>query len=221
VEQLLAFELPRLRFLSRHKKDKISSAQYTFLVQPLHDDGVTNSTDLFNMAPMKRKGDTANVADTKEARKKVRVVAEGESKALKPARGSNSASTTHTKRTPSETHKSANQPLKSSIFREEEASFPRGGGSILTPLEKKQIQAQANRDVLFEQQSLGQQDRLCSDDENEEQDRGPSKSVERARKSRRSSKSRPTRDTEPAGVKVESLNFKVRAFRGDNKLPRG
>src|ERR1700712_1393200 len=36
---------------------------------------------------------------------------------------------------------------------DEEAAFPRGGASLLTPLEHKQIQIEATRDVLFEQQS--------------------------------------------------------------------
>ena len=33
----------------------------------------------------------------------------------------------------------------------EEAPFPRGGASVLTPLEYKQIKIQAKKDVLFEQ----------------------------------------------------------------------
>ncbi|KAJ4362538.1 rRNA biogenesis protein rrp5 [Neocucurbitaria cava] len=38
-----------------------------------------------------------------------------------------------------------------SVFKDEETSFPRGGASVLTPLEHKQIQIKANQDVLFEQ----------------------------------------------------------------------
>ena len=38
-----------------------------------------------------------------------------------------------------------------SVFKDEEKSFPRGGASVLTPLEHKQIQIKANQDVLFEQ----------------------------------------------------------------------
>ena len=41
---------------------------------------------------------------------------------------------------------------KISKVREEEVAFPRGGASILTPLEHKQIQIEASRDVLFKQQ---------------------------------------------------------------------
>ncbi|KAL8725782.1 MAG: hypothetical protein Q9181_006288 [Wetmoreana brouardii] len=37
------------------------------------------------------------------------------------------------------------------ILPKEEPSFPRGGASVLTPLEQKQIQIQAKNDVLFEQ----------------------------------------------------------------------
>ncbi|KAL8715383.1 MAG: hypothetical protein Q9220_000716 [cf. Caloplaca sp. 1 TL-2023] len=36
-------------------------------------------------------------------------------------------------------------------LRKEEISFPRGGGSVLTPLEQKQINIQAKNDALFEQ----------------------------------------------------------------------
>ncbi|KAF1938499.1 nucleic acid-binding protein [Clathrospora elynae] len=42
-------------------------------------------------------------------------------------------------------------PPKPSVFKDEEKSFPRGGASVLTPLEHKQIQIKANQDVLFEQ----------------------------------------------------------------------
>ncbi|KAK8123488.1 hypothetical protein PG999_003406 [Apiospora kogelbergensis] len=42
---------------------------------------------------------------------------------------------------------------KLSKLKEEEPLFPRGGGSVLTPLEHKQIQVQARQDVLFEQES--------------------------------------------------------------------
>lgn len=43
------------------------------------------------------------------------------------------------------------KPAKSSLLQTEERAFPRGGASVLTPLEHKQIKIQAERDVLFEQ----------------------------------------------------------------------
>ena len=43
------------------------------------------------------------------------------------------------------------KPLQKSLLISEEKAFPRGGASILTPLERKQVQLQAEKDVLFEQ----------------------------------------------------------------------
>jgi rRNA biogenesis protein RRP5 len=45
------------------------------------------------------------------------------------------------------------KPLVKSVLLQEERSFPRGGASVLTPIEQKQIEARAERDVLFEQQT--------------------------------------------------------------------
>ena len=45
--------------------------------------------------------------------------------------------------------------VNSTILDDEERAFPRGGGSVLTPLEQRQIQIQATRDVLFEEKSQG------------------------------------------------------------------
>jgi rRNA biogenesis protein RRP5 len=40
-----------------------------------------------------------------------------------------------------------------SRLKDDDKLFPRGGGSVLSPLEQKQIQLQARNDVLFEQES--------------------------------------------------------------------
>ena len=56
----------------------------------------------------------------------------------------------------SSTAKPASAPIhvpKISKLKEEEAAFPRGGASVLTPLEHKQINIDATRDVLFEQEA--------------------------------------------------------------------
>ena len=86
-------------------------------------------------------------------------------------------------------------PAVVSKLKEEEPLFPRGGGSVLTPLEQKQISIQAKKDVLFEEQSEGGK-------------KGDTAARKRRRKSRAGEAG-----TEPAkdedAVKVESLNFKV------------
>lgn len=81
-----------------------------------------------------------------------------------------------------------------SKLKEEEPMFPRGGGSVLTPLEQKQISIQAKKDVLFEEQSAGK--------------KGDKAAKKKRRKSRADeTATRPTKDED--AVKVESLNFKV------------
>jgi rRNA biogenesis protein RRP5 len=80
-------------------------------------------------------------------------------------------------------------------LKEEEPLFPRGGGSVLTPLEQKQISIQAKKDVLFEEHSAAQ--------------KGEKASRKKRRKSRADETAdKPTKDDD--AVKIESLNFKVR-----------
>lgn len=95
-------------------------------------------------------------------------------------------------------------------LKEEEPLFPRGGGSVLTPLEQKQIQIQAKKDVLFEE---------ASGKKGDKGDKGDKGSKRKKRKSRvDEAAEKPIRDED--AVKVESLNFKVglgpgcRGYRG-------
>ncbi|KAF2468899.1 nucleic acid-binding protein [Lindgomyces ingoldianus] len=83
---------------------------------------------------------------------------------------------------------------QASVLKNEERSFPRGGASVLTPLEHKQIQIKANQDVLFEQSGLkrGGADGLS--------DEGSEAGVEEsppASKKRRSKKSKKSHLVEP------------------------
>lgn len=86
------------------------------------------------MATTKRKA----VVDEKP-NKKIKATKE----ASKPAKAAQSKSEDSTER----------RPAPKSILQQEERAFPRGGASVLTPLEQKQIKNQADRDVLFEQQT--------------------------------------------------------------------
>ncbi|KAK3295771.1 uncharacterized protein B0H64DRAFT_432451 [Chaetomium fimeti] len=80
-----------------------------------------------------------------------------------------------------------------SKLKEEEPLFPRGGGSVLTPLEQKQISIQAKKDVLFEEQSEGK--------------KGDNSARRKRRKSRAAEAGTGDSKDEDA-VKVEGLNFK-------------
>lgn len=96
-----------------------------------------------------------------------------------------------------------------SIFKDEETAFPRGGASVLTPLEHKQIQIKATQDVLFEQAGgikRGGDDGLSdqgSDTAEEER--------KKAAKKRKSKKSKTAQDEEvkEPKVKAEGLTAKV------------
>ncbi|CAK7210616.1 rRNA bioproteinsis protein rrp5 [Sporothrix curviconia] len=80
-----------------------------------------------------------------------------------------------------------------SRLKEDEPLFPRGGGSVLTPLEYKQIQVQAKSDALFDQHADG--------NKAEAQAKKKQKSK---RKHDDSTAAKPADDS----VKIESLNFK-------------
>lgn len=89
-------------------------------------------------------------------------------------------------------------PAKSTLLKEEEPMFPRGGASVLTPLEYKQIQVQAKNDALFEEQSGKATAKKAGEKEGKQ------------KKSKKRSKSDDTPAKPDAdAVKVESLNFKV------------
>ncbi|RKF63734.1 rRNA biogenesis protein rrp5 [Golovinomyces cichoracearum] len=84
----------------------------------------------------------------------------------------------------------------------EESAFPRGGGSILTPLEHKQIQIQASRDVLFENQ-----DNELSEAYNGNRDK-INKRPRTNTKSRKNLKDDFSTEVDEKTSRIESLNFK-------------
>ncbi|KAG0648782.1 U3 small nucleolar RNA-associated rrp5 [Hyphodiscus hymeniophilus] len=85
--------------------------------------------------------------------------------------------------------------------REEEIAFPRGGASVLTPLEHKQIQIEATRDVLFEQQG-GK-----SKPDTEGEDGGV---VRKAKKTKTKKGKKEIGETEPTedSIAIEGLSYK-------------
>lgn len=116
---------------------------------------------------------------------------------------------------PSKKPKSGSSKAESvSLLRAEEPAFPRGGASVLTPLEHKQIQSQATRDVLFEQKTGKRHSGIESGDEENDSDEAteePNAAKSNVpRKSRSKAKDKKTSNThEKHGMRVESLSYKV------------
>lgn len=102
---------------------------------------------------------------------------------------------------------------KTPLLQDEEAPFPRGGASVLTPLEHKQIQVQAKQDVLFEQTTGRKAPRNeFGDQENQElsEENPDATPLPRAKKSRGASKTkRAPKPTEEKPLRIESLSYKV------------
>lgn len=101
---------------------------------------------------------------------------------------------------------------KQSIFKDEEKAFPRGGASVLTPLEHKQIQIKANQDVLFEQAGVKRTsggDDDFSDMGSGDEEQATSKSAKK-RPAKKGKKSQEEGDKEQT-VRVEGLSYKVRS----------
>ena len=114
---------------------------------------------------------------------------------------------------PEKKHKSSNSTQKLSVLRAEEPAFPRGGASILTPLEHKQIQIQAKQDVLFEQNTGKKKSRNnVEDEENDEDNLDQISGFTKKSKSKlkpRDKKSKKKSDVQDAAVRIEGLSYKV------------
>ena len=98
------------------------------------------------------------------------------------------------------------RPLPKSLLQQEERAFPRGGASILTPIEHKQIKAQAERDVLFEQQTGRRADGEKENDELFENETTSAPAKKKHKKRRQSSdvEAKP----ELPVVKIHGLSYK-------------
>lgn len=94
-----------------------------------------------------------------------------------------------------------------SVLKEEEALFPRGGGSVLTPLEQKQIQLEAKADALKEEFDTGGKPVT-----KKKRSASLKKSADKADKK---TETKPDEDS----VKIESLNFKVWKFIRHSSAP--
>ncbi|ROV95031.1 hypothetical protein VPNG_09463 [Cytospora leucostoma] len=103
------------------------------------------------MSTLKRKGAPSGTAPTKDTKPTTTETRPSKKvKSDKPVKNEDKKGSKITDKKPTE--KSA--PSAPAIARkEEEPLFPRGGGSVLTPLEHRQITIQAKQDALFEEES--------------------------------------------------------------------
>ncbi|EEQ35173.1 rRNA biobiogenesis protein rrp5 [Microsporum canis] len=162
------------------------------------------------MAQIKRKGHGQEDVGTSAPKKKTKVDAKelnGASKSKKPKEHKEPKEASKASKSDTSTAPKA-API--SILRDEQPAFPRGGNSVLTPLERKQIQIQATKDVLFEQNGKNGAEFANSDDEGSMKELEDKKDTYTKPKKRKA-KSTKAKD-EPAaakqGVKVESLTYK-------------
>lgn len=108
-----------------------------------------------------------------------------------------------------------------SIFKDEEKSFPRGGASLLTPLEHKQIQIKANQDVLFEQtgqKKRGGDEGLSDDGSDFDAEDGDAAKSSKKRKSKKT-KAAAGEEEHVQKIKAEGLTFKVCKSRNGSHRP--
>ena len=110
-------------------------------------------------------------------------------------------------------HKPSSPTQKLAVLRAEEPAFPRGGASILTPLEHKQIQIQAKQDVLFEQNTGKKKPQNNvehgeNDEDNLDLTSGPKKKS-KSKPKPRDKKSKNNGAVEEAAVRIEGLSYKV------------
>ncbi|RMJ27532.1 hypothetical protein PHISP_01589 [Aspergillus sp. HF37] len=160
------------------------------------------------MAPVKRKGNAAEEAAARQPPKRVRVGAEEHKSDQKKQK--TKSTDDKPKPSPNEGHEAS----ELTVLRDDEASFPRGGASVLTPLERKQIHVQAAKDVLFEQKgSKKPSDDVGDDDEEEDVKMDNADDTAAAVKMPRKRKTKGKKNaehpaSEPQGVRIEGLSFK-------------
>ena len=114
---------------------------------------------------------------------------------------------------PEKRAKSSKPTSSKLIAPKEEPAFQRGGASILTPLEQKQIQIQATEDAFFEQ-STGQKARNTEfgDDENEEDadsERGKLTARPKANSKAKRKRAVGADKGEAGGLRIEGLSYKA------------
>lgn len=149
-----------------------------------------------SMAPIKRKAGADERPLKKAKSGKVddekKLIQKGLAKAGKPAKAQEDAA-------------GERKPVAKTLLSQEETSFPRGGASVLTAIEKKQIEARAERDVLFEQQTGQKPARREGDDDFfSEEDEAAAPKSSKKKKGKQGSGLK----IAGSGIKIQSLSYK-------------
>ncbi|KAK5997594.1 rRNA biogenesis protein rrp5 [Cladobotryum mycophilum] len=116
-----------------------------------------------------------------------------EARPSKEASGKDAKAASKTSRKPVGTSEERAKAPIVSLLKDEEPIFPRGGGSVLTPLEQKQIQIEAKADARREEEfNVG----------------GKTEKKKKRKSAIKSDKKADKKSEEEDSIKVESLNFK-------------
>jgi len=166
------------------------------------------------MAPIKRKGGPDTESHPHNPKTRAPTVDDRLSKKRKTSQTIQASKTSvPSRRADDGVSKLENRSSTLSVLGAEEPSFPRGGASLLTPLEHKQIQIDATRDVLFEQQSSEKtkavlDDGLENGDSNVAETTKLSKGKARGESKTSTKKGQVIKETQDHGVKIEGLSYK-------------
>jgi rRNA biogenesis protein RRP5 len=159
------------------------------------------------MASAKRKSNAAELSNTKSSIKRPRTEVQLAHSETSDQRGAGN------KLKPGKASLISTGSVPTSLLTNEQPAFPRGGSSILTPIERKQIQAQATRDALQEHASSGDlfstsHEALDKSDDNDgTQD--ASKRLKKKRKKHSNQKSSNDGMQDKLTPRIEGLSFKV------------
>ncbi|KAM0700260.1 hypothetical protein Q7P35_011980 [Cladosporium inversicolor] len=149
------------------------------------------------MAPAIKRKAGADERPLKKARSgkvedEKKLIAKGLAKAGKPAKAQEDTA-------------GERKPVAKTVLSQEERSFPRGGAGVLTPIEQKQIEARAERDVLFEQQTGQKPARREGDDDFfSEEDEAAAPKAGKNKKGKKGSGLK----IAGSGIKIQSLSYK-------------
>ena len=115
---------------------------------------------------------------------------------------------------PTKVEDSAERNLpRASLLKDDERAFPRGGGGVLNPLEQKQIQVQAARDVLFDDSRVQRSAKGTESEDGEKNEKDDLRSIKKKKKQRKQPQSgrTPREDHGEHRIRVDGLKQKVRS----------